>query len=78
MRQPRILRKGLGIDLEFDDEDAVRMLNFSEKYSNDSKVKLAPEDCARIFRKISKTDSLLLGIPNPVHMIIEVLAVGPP
>ena len=54
------------------------MLNFSEKYSNDCKVKLAPEDCARIFRKTSKTDSLLLGIPNPVHMIIEVLSVGPP
>ena len=71
--------KGLGIQLRFTDEDSIRMLNLSSKgVQGESILKLEPEDCLRILRRVSTEDCKVLGVPHPASLIIEVLAVGPP
>lgn len=50
------------LELIFDDEASIGLLNLQSKFVYDRKVKLAAEDCARILRKIDKKDMTLMGI----------------
>ena len=78
MKQPQIQKKGLGLQIEIFELDALQILNISSKSQNETKFKLTPDQALKVLQKIKTADALLMGIPKPANLIISRLAVGPP
>lgn len=56
MKQPKIMKKSLGIMVELPDEESVKFLQLQQKSLTDRKFSLSPDDALKIVSKISEAD----------------------
>jgi DNA-directed RNA polymerase II subunit RPB1 len=82
MRQPKLSKKGLGIEVEYQiDGKNDQCTSFMESLgfqSADKKQTVWPEDVLRVLSNISDEDQALLGVKKPSNMIMRRLLVAPP